>query len=197
MELRIAVDLGRHAVRTAATRVPADARPVTTSTPTLAWVGPQGEVRCGVPAQVAARRDPAGVVDGWVERLFSVRELASDEEEGTSWRAADLLARLVEEPLRACVLGLAQHPDEVSLVELLLVVPHGWIEAQTRSAERVLTEAVESLCPAAEIEVLPVPVVRALAHRLPGQPVVAETPDQPDHEGGALSRSTSTLPRTG
>jgi hypothetical protein len=166
VELRIAVDLGRHAVTTAATRIPAHGHPVTTSTPSLAWVGPQGEVRCGVQAQVAARRDPAGVAEGWIERLFSVRVLTVGDDDGVPWRAADLLARLVEDPLRVSVLGLTAHPDEVTLVEVLLVVPHGWIEAQTRSAERILAEEVEALCPAAEVDVVPVPAARALASRL-------------------------------
>ena len=254
MELRIAVDVGRHAVKTAADRVPAAGRPVTTWTPTRAWVGPQGQLRCGASAQVMARRAPEGLLTGWVDKLWShapvvraqplgasgdplapaepgedgrgpaddldgVDADGSDGPDGegldgdgpqlsghepadggatgapaddTPLRAADVLARLLGDPVRDTVQRLARTPGEVTDVTALLVVGPGWSDPAVRAAQRVLQDVVERACPQARVVVETVEAGDALAVR--AGMVELPAPDDPDQPGGCLVY-TSPSPR--
>lgn len=166
MDIRIAVEVGRHAVRTAADRVPPGEQPVTSSVRSLAWLGPEGKLRCGAQAEVAAREEPEHLLDvDWMERLCSYRQLGPGDVDETI-TARHVLAGLLQDPLRDAVRGLGVDPRDVREVSAALVVPQRWVELQRDAASQVLTQVLEELCPGGEVvlvQLLPVEALREVA----------------------------------
>lgn len=166
VDIRIAVEVGRHAVRTAGDSVPPGSQPVTSSVRSLAWLGPEGKLRSGVQAEIAAREEPEYLLDGgWMERLYSYRELGpGDVDEAIT--ARQVLAGLLQDPLRDAVRGLGVDPGDVREISAALVVPQRWSALQRDAASGVLTQVLEDLCPRGEVllaQLLPVEALRQVA----------------------------------